>query len=263
MTDRTLIVLPARLASTRLPEKLLRRVGGKSILHHTFLAAVKNSITNSIVVAVDDSKLADEVKAFGGEFVMTSVACPSGTDRIAEVARMKTDFDIFINVQGDEPEVSPEAISRVGRLLIENPSADMATIGTPIREIAQLENPACVKIVVANASSQGRDNFMQAIYFSRSPVPHLRGGVTQEALAGEPPLFWHHIGLYAYRRNFLQWFSSQPPSLLEQTEKLEQLRAIESGKSVVVARVASAFPGIDTAEDLLGFESRLAKQICE
>ena len=257
LSSSTLIVIPARLASTRLSEKLLHKVCGKSILQHTWEAASRAAITDRVIVAVDDSRLADDVESFGGAWVMTSVDCPSGTDRIAEVAEKFEDVDIFINVQGDEPEIDPRTIDRVGSLLHENSAADMATIGTPIRSLELLNDPGVVKIVLAGTelitenSGQGR-----AVYFSRSVVPFSRGGIDEALLQKSLPLYWHHLGLYAYRREFLKWFANEQPSVLEQAERLEQLRAIEAGKMIVVAPVKSAAPGIDTKEDLLAFERR-------
>jgi 3-deoxy-manno-octulosonate cytidylyltransferase (CMP-KDO synthetase) len=246
---RCVLVIPARLASTRLPEKLLRRAGGKSVLQHTYEAASSARIAEQVVVAVDHPRLADEVDSFGGRWVMTREDCPSGTDRIAEVARSIADAEIFVNVQGDEPEIDPEVIDAVGRLLIDHPEADIATAGVPIREQGPLNDPNCVKIVM---SGQGR-----AVYFSRASVPFRRDGIDERTLQADPPLFWHHLGLYAYRRSFLEWFANEPPSQLEQTEKLEQLRAIEAGKTIMVARAASATMGIDTEEDLQAFIKRL------
>lgn len=256
-----MIVIPARLASTRLPQKLLRIAGGKTILQHTFEAASRSEIADGVVIAVDDQRMADEVDSFGGKWVMTDPACNSGTDRIAEVAAAMPDVDLFVNVQGDEPEIDPIVIDRVATALINASDADIATAGTPIRQPAMLQDPACVKIVLAlssetggkaNGAGQGR-----AVYFSRAPVPHCRDGVDDTSLDAEPPLFWLHIGLYAYRREFLAWFAERPPSLLEETEKLEQLRAIEAGKTIVVARVEAAAPGIDTEADLADFVKRL------
>ncbi|QDT08963.1 3-deoxy-manno-octulosonate cytidylyltransferase [Planctomycetes bacterium K23_9] len=250
------IVIPARLASTRLPEKLLRRAGSKSVLQHTFDAASASDVASGVIVAVDDQRIADEVESFGGRWIMTNPDCPSGTDRIAEVAAAMPNVDVFVNVQGDEPEISPAAIDLVAQALIDAPQADMSTVGTPIRNPALLDDPSVVKIVLAlnkNSAGQGR-----AVYFSRSVVPHVRDGVTDEVLAAEPPIFWHHLGLYAYRREFLSWFAAQPPSQIEQSERLEQLRAIEAGKTIAVARVESATPGIDTQADLDAFIDRLA-----
>jgi 3-deoxy-manno-octulosonate cytidylyltransferase (CMP-KDO synthetase) len=251
MNTRCQIVIPARLGSTRLAEKLLLRAGGKSILQHTFDAAARATIADAVVVAVDDERLAAEVRSFGGRAVMTSPECASGTDRIAEVARAMPDTELFVNVQGDEPEIDPTTIDAVAAALIDQPSADMATAATPIRELAVLEDPSCVKIVLAQ---DGR-----AIYFSRAAVPHCRDGLTAEVLSREPSLYWHHIGLYAYRREFLEWFARQPPSPLERSERLEQLRAIEAGKTIVVAPVADQPPGIDTREDFLAFRERILK----
>lgn len=247
---RCILVIPARLASTRLPEKLLRQVGGKSVLQHTYEAACAATITNEVVLAVDDDRLADEVNSFGGRWIMTKPDCPSGTDRIAEVAKVIEDAQVFINVQGDEPEIDPATIDSVGQLLLDHPDADIATAGVPIRTQSQLDDPNCVKI--AMAVEQGR-----AVYFSRAAIPFSRDGIDEQTLQSNPPLYWHHLGLYAYRREFLNWFSSQPPSRLEQTEKLEQLRAIEAGKTILVARATAATPGIDTEQDLQAFAQRL------
>jgi 3-deoxy-manno-octulosonate cytidylyltransferase (CMP-KDO synthetase) len=249
MTHRCQIVIPARLGSTRLAEKLLLRAGGKSILQHTFEAASRASVAGGVVVAVDDERLAEEVRSFGGRTLMTSPQCASGTDRIAEVARAMPEVELFVNVQGDEPEIDPATIDAVAAALIDDPTADMATVATPIRDLAVLEDPSCVKIVLAQSG--------RAVYFSRAVVPHCRDGVTSEVLMQEPPLYWHHIGLYAYRRGFLDWFASRPTSPLEQSERLEQLRAIEAGKQIVVARVARQPPGIDTREDFEAFQQRI------
>ncbi|MGB7345110.1 MAG: 3-deoxy-manno-octulosonate cytidylyltransferase [Pirellulaceae bacterium] len=255
------IVIPARLASTRLPEKLLRQAGGKSILQHTYDAACASSVASGVIVAVDNPRIADEVDSFGGRWIMTSVDCASGTDRIAEVAAAMPEVDVFVNVQGDEPEISPAAIDLVAKTLIENTAADMSTVGTPIRQESLLNDPSVVKIVMAlDANSSGQRTKAgqgRAVYFSRSVVPHIRDGITDEVMMAEPPHFWHHLGLYAYRREFLAWFASQPSSLLEQSERLEQLRAIEAGKIIAVARVESATPGIDTQADLDAFIARL------
>lgn len=243
------IVIPARLASTRLPEKLLLRAGGKSVLQHTYEAASRAACAAGVTVAVDDPRLAQEVDAFGGQAMMTNPQHPSGTDRIAEVAAMLPAADILINVQGDEPEIDPAAIDLVAGLLQNDPQAAMATVATPIRDASRLSDPSCVKVVI------GRDG--RALYFSRAAVPHVRDGVTPSVLAAEPPLFWHHVGLYAYRREFLQWFAAEPPGQLEQAEKLEQLRALQAGHPIVVGRVESAAAGIDTLADFETFRSRV------
>lgn len=243
------IVIPARLASTRLPEKLLLNAGGKSVLQHTYEAALRAKSASGVTVAVDDPRLATEVDGFGGQALLTSQDHPSGTDRIAEVARLLPEIGLIVNVQGDEPEIDPGAIDLVVELLESDPEAVMATVATPIRDEKLLDDPACVKVVMGEGGA--------AVYFSRAGVPHVRGGVTEADLLAEPPHFWHHIGLYAYRREFLLWFASQPPGRLEQLEKLEQLRAIEAGKKILVGRVESAARGIDTLEDFEAFRMRM------
>ncbi|WP_203329098.1 3-deoxy-manno-octulosonate cytidylyltransferase [Candidatus Laterigemmans baculatus] len=243
------IVIPARLASTRLPEKLLLRAGGKSVLQHTYEAASRAACAEGVIVAVDDPRLAVEVDEFGGSALMTNPEHTSGTDRVAEVAATLPETAVFVNVQGDEPEIDPAAIDLVAGLLQKYPAAMMATVATPIRDPQRLEDPGCVKVVI------GADH--QALYFSRAAVPHVRGGVSALELDAEPPLFWHHLGLYAYRREFLQWFAAQPPGRLEQAEKLEQLRALEAGRGIVVGRVEAATPGIDTLDDFEAFRHRV------
>ena len=243
------IVIPARLASTRLPEKLLLRVNGKSVLQYTYEAACRATKASGITIAVDDERVEREARSFGADVVMTSPACQSGTDRLAEVASKQPNVDVFVNVQGDEPEIDPFAIDLVADALTKQPWADIATVARPIRDRETLENPNCVKAVIG---SDGR-----ALYFSRSVVPHPREGLREELLQAEPPLYWHHLGLYAYRREFLSWFASQPVGKLEQTEKLEQLRALEAGKQIVVARIDAAPPGIDTQSDFDAFAKRI------
>jgi 3-deoxy-manno-octulosonate cytidylyltransferase (CMP-KDO synthetase) len=139
--------------------------------------------------------------------------------------------------------------------MAQNPSADMATVGTPLRSLQRYSDPSCVKIVMAEGDKEGG----RAVYFSRSPVPHDRDGMTHEKLAAEPPAAWHHLGIYAYRRDFLAWFAGTVPSPLEMRERLEQLRAIEAGKTILVTRTESAAPGIDTATDLEAFRQRLTQ----
>jgi 3-deoxy-manno-octulosonate cytidylyltransferase (CMP-KDO synthetase) len=234
-------------------------VGGKSILQHTYESAKQSRVAEAILVAVDDPRMAREVESFGGEWMMTSPTCPSGTDRIAEVARARPDVDVFVNVQADEPEIDPQVVDQVAMELIHDKHADMATAATPIRDLELLSDPACVKVVMAQERSTiAEANRGRAVYFSRAVVPFVREGIKPQHLESEPPLFWHHIGLYAYRRDFLDWFAASPPSLLEQAEKLEQLRAIEAGKRIMVTRVVSAAPGIDTPADLDAFTRRFA-----
>lgn len=245
----TMIVIPARLASSRLSQKLLLRVGGKSILQHTYEAASRSTISDQIIVAADDPRLVAEVDSFGGQARLTSVDCQSGTDRIAEIALMHDDVDVFVNVQGDEPEISATTIDAVAKLLAARPDADIATAICPITEPGKLADPACVKVAMGNGD--------RAILFSRAAIPHARDGVTPESLRRDRPVYWQHIGLYAYRRDFLLWFATEPPGQLELIEKLEQLRAIQAGKVIVAAEVEPTAPGIDTLEDYRAFQERL------
>jgi 3-deoxy-manno-octulosonate cytidylyltransferase (CMP-KDO synthetase) len=241
------IVIPARLASTRLPEKLLLRETGKPLLQHTFESAQAALKPKGITVAVDCQRLYDTVTAFGGSAMMTDPALPSGTDRVAVVARQMPDIDIFVNVQGDEPEISAEAIDQVVELLEANSSAAVATLACPIRERDRLEDPACVKVVC--------DVYGKALYFSRSPIPHARSW-DEKALTANPPLFLHHIGIYAYRRDFLLQLNSLPASPLEEVEKLEQLRFLQAGYQIMVGVCAQASKGIDTPADYREFVKR-------
>ena len=241
------IVIPARLASTRLPRKLLLCETGKPLIQHTYESACQAQIPQGTIVATDHEEIATTVRAFGGRVAMTSADLASGTDRVAEVASRLPDVDIVVNVQGDEPELSAESIDRVAQLLIERPTAVMSTLATPIRDRRTLEDPACVKVVV---DQQGR-----ALYFSRSPIPHVREW-NDALLRADPPLFLLHLGIYAYRRDFLLRLAKMPTSPLEQAEKLEQLRVLDSGYQIVVDVVDEPTVGIDTLEDYKAFVQR-------
>jgi 3-deoxy-manno-octulosonate cytidylyltransferase (CMP-KDO synthetase) len=243
------IVIPARLASTRLPRKLLLRETGKSVLQHTFEAASRAKKPAGICVAADHEEIAAEVRSFGGQVFMTSPACVSGTDRLAELAPRLPEVDILVNVQGDEPELSGEAIDQVVELLEQNPHAAMATLATPIREREKLVDPSCVKVVFDSAG--------KALYFSRAPIPHAREW-RDELLNDNPPPFHQHIGLYAYRREFLIQLAQWPRTPLEKLENLEQLRALEHGHAILVGVVNEPTIGIDTADDYRQFVRRMA-----
>ncbi|MDZ4852768.1 MAG: 3-deoxy-manno-octulosonate cytidylyltransferase [Pirellulaceae bacterium] len=246
---RSRIVIPARLASTRLPEKLLLCETGLTLLEHTYRAASRAKIPEGITVAVDHPRLLDEVVRFGGEAQLTDPNAKSGTDRVVEVAAKYPEIDFWINVQGDEPEMDASAIDLVVGLLAENPDVSVATLATPIRQRNDLDDPNCVKVVCA---SDGR-----ALYFSRSPIPYPREW-NDALLKSEPPLFLQHLGIYAYRREFLSTLESLPNSNLEQTEKLEQLRFLQAGLTIMVGQVAHATRGIDTRAD---YDAFLARQV--
>jgi 3-deoxy-manno-octulosonate cytidylyltransferase (CMP-KDO synthetase) len=240
------IVIPARLASARLPRKLLLRETGKSLVQHTYEAARRANKPEGVCVATDHEEIAAEVRSFGGEVFMTSPHCASGTDRLAEVAPRLPAADVLVNVQGDEPELSGEAIDRVVELLERNPRASMATLATPIRERAKLFDPSCVKVVFAGA---------RALYFSRAPIPHAREW-RDELLSSDPLCFHQHLGLYAYRREFLIKLARLPRTPLEKLENLEQLRALEHGHSIVIGVIDEPSIGIDTPEDYREFVRR-------
>jgi 3-deoxy-manno-octulosonate cytidylyltransferase (CMP-KDO synthetase) len=188
------IVIPARLASTRLPEKLLLSETGQPLIAHTYQAARKSKLARGVTLAVDHLRLAQAADAIGASWVMTDPNAQSGTDRISEVARSRPDVDAFVNVQGDEPEIPGEAIDQVIGLLIAHPECSVATLATPIRKKDDLEDPACVKVVCSHRG--------EALYFSRSVVPHPRQW-DDGLLLENPPLYLQHLGIYAYRRDFL------------------------------------------------------------
>ena len=237
---RSLIVIPARRHSTRLPEKMLLAETGKSLIQHTVEAAGKNSRTDRIIVATDDQQIASTVEGFGGVAQMTSKDHVSGTDRVAEVAANEPSFDIVVNLQGDEPEIPGAAIDLAISLLEQNPEAMVSTLATPIRSRELLNDSACVKVVL---DQRGR-----AMYFSRSPIPHARQW-SDELLETQPGNFLQHVGLYAYRREFLLQFPDLPSCPAEKLESLEQLRVLSAGYPVFVGLIDQPVVGIDTPED--------------
>jgi len=250
--ERSQIVIPARLASTRLPRKLLLAETGRPLIEHTYRAAERSHRAVGVCVAADHDEIAAAVRNFGGTVVMTSPTCASGTDRVAEVARSLGDIDILVNVQGDEPELSGEAIDSVIELLENDPRAVMATLATPIRKREKLHDPSCVKVVF---DGQGR-----AIYFSRSAIPHAREW-NDSLLEANPAHFHQHIGLYAYRKSFLLNLANFPHTPLERLENLEQLRVLEHGYSIAVGVIDEPTSGIDTPEDYRAFVARYRESV--
>jgi 3-deoxy-manno-octulosonate cytidylyltransferase (CMP-KDO synthetase) len=240
---RSVAVVPARFASTRLPGKPLLSETGRPLIQHVVEAAQRATRLERVIVATDDVRIAEAVAAFGGECAMTRADHPSGTDRVAEVAAGLPEAEIIVNVQGDEPEISGEALDLVISLLEHDDGAPMATLATPIRSEAVYRDPSCVKVV---CSGLGR-----ALYFSRSPIPLHRDGLPSDA-----PLGLLHLGLYAYRRDFLLKLAALPPSPLERAEKLEQLRVLEAGFPIALGIVDEPSIGIDTPEDYRRFVER-------
>lgn len=226
-------VIPSRYASTRLPGKPLVDICGKPMVQHVYERVRRVSLFDEVLVATDDERIANAVEAFGGAACMTSPDCPSGSDRLIEVAKSHP-ADVYVNVQGDEPLVEPASIEKLARALLDDPSLQMGTLCYPI-SAEQAQNPNLVKVVRAHNGN--------ALYFSRSPIPFPRSG-------GIAPQYFGHLGMYAYRREFLMNFGSLPYSPLENTEKLEQLRVLQAGIAIRVLEVEATGPGVDTPEDL-------------
>lgn len=243
-------IIPARRASTRLPDKPLADIHGKPMVVRVAERAAASG-ANAVIVATDDQEIARTAQRHGFESVLTQASHPSGTDRIAEVLRLKHAHadQIAVNVQGDEPMIEPELIAAVAGLLSANPSASVATAASALHEPELIQNPNIVKVVC--------DARSRALYFSRASIPYARDQQTCSAL--------RHIGIYGFRARSLAAFISWPPCALEQTEQLEQLRWLWHGHEIVVHMVQrTASQGVDTADDLarvrqewkpVGFES--------
>src|SRR5258707_7866269 len=234
---RSYVVIPARYASTRLPRKMLLRETGKTVLQHTYEAACAARKPSGVVIATDHAEIAREVENFRGEFVLTSRDCASGTDRVAEFARRMPQAQILVNVQGDEPEMSPENIDRVIELLEQDPSAGMATLATRMPSAEHLANPAGVKVVFDEAG--------RALYFSRSPIPFVRDPDPSRPF-NDPPLFYQHLGIYAYSRHEFLEVAAMQPSSLELAEQLDELRMLQAGGTFWMAVVDRAAVGSGT-----------------
>jgi 3-deoxy-manno-octulosonate cytidylyltransferase (CMP-KDO synthetase) len=239
---KTAIVIPARYGSSRLPGKPLLRQTGKYLVQHVYERARQARRADEVIIATDDPRVVAAVEGFGGKAAWTRRDHPSGTDRVAEVAR-DLDADVLINLQGDEPLIDPASLDLLPELLERDPAADVATLAVPITSAARWQDPNCVKVV--------RDAAGRALYFSRSPIPFVRDG--QPDFRAEPPLFLQHLGLYAYRRCFLLQLAAAPPEPLEQLEKLEQLRVLALGCHFHVGLVREAPIGVDTYADYEGF----------
>lgn len=238
---RTVIVIPARYASTRLPGKPLLSETGKPLICHVVEQAMKCRAA-AVVVATDDDRIRQVVEYAGGTAVITRPDHPSGTDRIAEaVAGIAA--DVVVNLQGDEPLFDPAGVDLLVQMLADDSLADMSTLATPIRDADTYNNPSCVKVVA--------DDRSRALYFSRSPIPFVRDGVPD--FAAEPPRFLLHVGVYAYRRDYLLKLAATPPHPLESLEKLEQLRALATGGVIRVGIIPHAHRGVDTPADYAAF----------
>ncbi len=234
------VVIPARHGAVRLPGKPLLRDTGKYLVQHVWEQVRRARGVDRILVATDDERILSAVQSFGGEAVMTSPSCPSGTDRVAEVAS-KVPSDVYLNVQGDEPEIDP---GHVERLVEAMGGARMGTLACPFDSLDEVGSTARVKVVV--------DRNGDALYFSRSPIPCFRDGARPE----DARTYLLHLGIYGYRRDLLAEYASWKPTPLEQAEKLEQLRALEHGVRIRVGIVDRPSTGIDTVEDYRRFVER-------
>ncbi len=242
-------IIPARYASTRLEGKLLLPINGKPLILHTLEQAKKAKNINRVIVATDDERILQAVHAHGHEAVLTSANHQSGSDRIAEVAETLPKNSIIVNVQGDEPMISPTTIERAVETILSDETADIVTTCEKITDYRDVLSPDVVKVVV--------DENDFALYFSRSPIPFPRDavkkfGTLENALQNEPSLianFRKHTGLYVYRREFLLEYTKMAQSNLEKIEMLEQLRALENGVKIKVVEVEESSIGVDTLED--------------
>ena len=227
-------IIPARYESTRLPGKALADIGGRPMIEHVYRRTSAARSVGVVIVATDDERICDAVEAFGGRAQMTSPAHQSGTDRLAEIAASLTS-DLVVNVQGDEPLIEPSMIDDAIAVFRDDPSLEMSTVRRRIENPADLLNPNVTKVVV------DRDGY--ALYFSRAPIPFCR--------EGRPPApAWGHVGLYVYRRETLLRLTALPPTAMEQSEALEQLRALEYGIRIRTVQTLHQSIGVDTPADL-------------
>lgn len=238
---KILAVIPARYASTRFEGKPLIDIGGKSMIQRVYEQTQKVQSLEKVIVATDDERIFNHVKSFGGEVVMTASNHPSGTDRVAEAferAGGETKYDYIVNVQGDEPFIEPETIEKLIKML--DFKTEVATVVKKITDYQQLNDPNCVKAVLTMRK--------QCLYFSRQPIPFVRGFEPNTWL--EHADFYKHIGIYAFRNDVLSQIANLPTSPLENTEKLEQLRWLGYGYRIYAAITEHECVGIDTPEDL-------------
>ncbi len=239
---RTVAVIPARYASVRFPGKALAEVRGKPLIQHVWERARLLTTVDRVLVATDDERIARAVRRFGGAVVLTSPSHPSGTDRVAEAMRGE-DAELVVNLQGDEPTFDAKAVDELVRVMAGNPAIEMGTLAHPIRDTDEREDLNVVKVVLDQAGF--------ALYFSRAPIPFRRQAGLVTTL--------RHPGIYVFRAAFLQRFAALPPTPLERTETLEQLRALEHGVRIRVLVTPHASLGVDTPADLARLAAHLAE----
>ena len=242
------VIIPARYGSSRFPGKVLTPVQSRPLIQWVYEAAARSGLVNRVVVATDDTRIHDAVAGFGGEVMMTSARPRTGSDRCAEVAKKMAE-EIIINLQADELLKGPEMLDEISSIMTENPAVLMGTLKRELTSANELWNRNVVKVVT--------DHEDYALYFSRSPIPHIRDRVLSEEEGLPAKTFFKHLGIYAYRRDFLLLFSALPTTRLEDLEKLEQLRAIESGFRIKVKETGHESYRIDTPEDLKYLEDKV------
>jgi len=240
---RIVAVIPARFSSTRFAAKVLAKDTGKFLIQHTYEQACLAKLPEKVIIAADDEKIVTAAETFGAECILTSVEHKSGTDRIAE-AVADLDVDIVINLQADEPEIDPDNIDYLAQLLIDNPDYPMATLSADFQSAEQVADPNIVKVIT--------DCNNIAIYFSRFPIPYDR----EKSGVGNAQQYLRHLGIYAYRKQFLLKITTLTQTPLEKIEKLEQLRAIENGFPILVGKVKHVCDGIDTPQQYAEFVKR-------
>jgi 3-deoxy-manno-octulosonate cytidylyltransferase (CMP-KDO synthetase) len=243
-----LAVVPARLASSRLPAKLLLRETGKSVLQHTIMNIRRARLVDRVVVATADQEIASEAVAIGCPVAWTSPTARCGTERLAEIATRQGASELYVNVQGDEPELPPEYIDQLIQMMLDRPTVSIGTLAAPLTDPDRVQDASCVKVVI--------DQSGRALYFSRCPIPYA---VDRRALPGDQgsPAYWQHLGIYAFRRHFLNQYWNLPTCAIEQAERLEQLRFLHAGFGIQVGRVPQPTRGIDTPEDYRAFVARI------
>jgi 3-deoxy-manno-octulosonate cytidylyltransferase (CMP-KDO synthetase) len=235
--------IPARYGSTRLAGKVLAKDTGKFLIQHTYERACLAALPEKVIIAADDQRIAAAAETFGAECILTSTEHKSGTDRIAEAVK-DIDVEIVVNLQADEPEIDPQNIDFLARLLAENPDYQMATLVADFQNPEQIANPDTVKVII--------DSNDCAIYFSRATIPYDR----DKSGVGKLQQYLRHIGIYAYRKQFLLKITALPQTKLEKIEKLEQLRAIENRFPILVGKIKHVCEGIDTPQQYAEFVKR-------
>ena len=242
MSGKIAIIIPARYGSTRLPAKALIEVEGKPIIQYVWEKAMASKLADEVIIATDNELIIESCKKFGANAMMTDVNHKCGSDRIAQVAQERPDIDYIINVQGDEPLITPDSIDACINALINNDEADVSTLIRVIEDEEELNNPNVVKCVKNLAG--------YAMYFSRSKIPYERNIENHE--------FYGHMGIYGYKREALFKMTALPQTSLEKTESLEQLRVLDNGMKIITAVVKDNAVGIDTADDIARFKAKLA-----